>query len=176
MKNHSEIIKKNLIRLLFQIKMDLPQFTMGLNIFPEENMVSFYFDDGLTELTVQEFQREIKLGIMNLYGVAPGAKVMGLKLGNNNYAGGATVAESMKKAYLYADKISKEREEPCIINMSFGIGSEIEGQADIELFLADLVKNNPYLYIATSNGNKALEFQQVECHLHQMLFFQLGQF
>ena len=131
----------------------LPQFTMGLNIFPEDNMISFYFDDGSHGTHCAGISAGNRIGDNELYGVAPGAKVIGLKLGNNNYAGGATVAESMKKAYLYADKISKEREEPCIINMSFGIGSEIEGQADIEVFLEDLVKNNPYLYIATSNGN-----------------------
>lgn len=131
----------------------LPQFTMALNIFPEENIVSFYFDDGSHGTHCAGISAGNRIGDNELYGVAPGAKVMGLKLGNNNYAGGATVAESMKKAYLYADKISKEREEPCIINMSFGIDSEIEGQADIEKFLDELVKNNPYLYIATSNGN-----------------------
>ncbi len=42
---------------------------------------------------------------------------MGFKLGNNNYAGGATISGSMKQAFLYADKISKERKEPCIINL-----------------------------------------------------------
>ncbi len=44
----------------------------------------------------------------------------------------------MKKAYLYADKISKEAEVPVVINMSFGIGSEIEGHADMEKFLENL--------------------------------------
>ncbi len=51
-------------------------------------------------------------------------------------------------------KFQKKEKEPCIINMSFGIGAEIEGQSDIELFLKDLVDKNPYLYIATSNGNE----------------------
>ncbi len=74
-------------------------------------------------------------------------------MGNNNYTGGATATESMKLAYLYADKISKERKEPCIVTMSFGIGSELEGRADMELFLDDLLKNNPYLYVCVSNGN-----------------------
>ena len=38
--------------------------------------------------------------------------------------------------------------------MSFGIGSELEGRADMELFLADLLKNNPFLYVCVSNGNE----------------------
>ena len=60
----------------------------------------------------------------------------------------------MKKAFLYADKISKESKKYCVINMSFGVGSEYEGHAAMESFIDDLVKNNPYLYISLSNGNE----------------------
>ena len=91
-------------------------------------------------------------------GVAPGAKVIALKLGNNLFTGGATVTGSMKKAYLYADKISKERKEPCIVNMSFGIGAEIEGQAEMENLITKLMKDNPYLYICVANGNEDPEY------------------
>ena len=86
-------------------------------------------------------------------GVAPGAKIISLKIGNNNFAGGATVTGSMKNAFLYADKVSKEKKEPCVLNMSFGIGSEIEGQSTMELFLDTLLADNPYLYVCISNGN-----------------------
>ncbi len=138
----------------FTTKEGLPSFTLALNIFPKENLVRFFFDDGSHGTHCAGIATGYKIGEAMLNGVAPGAKLMGLKLGNNNFAGGATVTESMKKAYLYADKISKEREEPCIINMSFGIGCEIEAKADIEKFLDKLVANNPYLYISTSNGNE----------------------
>ncbi len=132
----------------------LTYFTIALNIFPDEKKVVLFFDDGSHGTHCAGIAAGYSIGETSLNGVAPGAYLMGLKLGNNTLSGGATVTESMKKAYLYADKISKEREEPCIINMSFGIGSEIEGHADFEIFLADLVKDNPYLYIATSNGNE----------------------
>jgi tripeptidyl-peptidase-2 len=131
----------------------LPRFTMGLNIFPEEKHVSFFFDDGSHGTHCSGITAGYKIGEERLNGVAPGANLIGLKIGNNNYPGGATVTESMKKAYLYVDKISTERKEPCIVTMSFGIGSEIEGQADMEKFLEDLTSKNPYLYICTSNGN-----------------------
>ncbi len=61
-------------------------------------------------LIVQVYHAGNKISDKEFYGIAPGANVIGLKLGNNNYSGGATVAESMKKAYLYADQVSKERE------------------------------------------------------------------
>ena len=131
----------------------LPPFTMALNIFPEEKKVSLFFDDGSHGTHCCGIAAGYNIGGSTLNGVAPGANVIGLKIGHNNFPGGATVTESMKKAYLYADKISKERKEPCIVSMSFGIGSEIEGRSDMEMFLAELLKTNPYLYVSTSNGN-----------------------
>lgn len=132
----------------------LANFLFGLNIFPDEKRISLHFDDGAHGTHCAGIAAGNNIGGVGFHGVAPGAYVMSFKLGNNNFSGGATVTESMKKAYLYADKVSKERKEPCIINMSFGIGSEIEGHGDMELFLDELVKNNPYLYICTSNGNE----------------------
>jgi tripeptidyl-peptidase-2 len=141
---------------------DLPPLTMGLNVFPDEKsddpasagIVAFHFDDGSHGTHVAGIAGGNKIGGIDFNGIAPGAKMMSLKLGNNLYAGGATVTESMKKAYLYADKISKETSTPCIINMSFGIGSEIEGQAEMEAFLENLTKENPYLYICLGSGNE----------------------
>ena len=132
----------------------LPPLTMGLNVLPDEKIVSFHFDDGSHGTHVAGIAGGNHIGGIDLSGIAPGAKMMSLKLGNNLYSGGATVTESMKKAYLYADKISKEVKVPCIINMSFGIGSEIEGYAEMEAFLENLTKDNPYLYICLGSGNE----------------------
>jgi subtilisin family serine protease len=131
----------------------LAPLTFGLNFFPEKKMVSLHFDDGAHGTHCAGIAAGYDIGGTGLTGVAPGAYVISCKLGNNIYSGGATVTESMKQAYLYADKLSRELEEPCIINMSFGIGSEIEGRSDMEKFLAELLKNNPYLYVCTSSGN-----------------------
>ena len=132
----------------------LPQLTFAVNIFPERKVVSLHFDDGAHGTHVSGIAAGYHIGNENLNGVAPGAQIISCKLGNNLFSGGATVTESMKKAYLYADKISKERKEPCIVNMSFGIGSEIEGKSEMEEFLNDLLKKNPYLYVCVANGNE----------------------
>lgn len=134
-------------------KKGLAPFTFGLNIFPEEKIVSLHFDDGSHGSHCAGIAAGYNIGGIGMNGVAPGAKVISLKLGNNNYTGGATVTESMKKSYLYADKLSKELGVPCIVSMSYGVGSEIEGRADMEKFLDELLKNNPYLYVSVSNGN-----------------------
>ena len=83
----------------------LPPFPFALNIFPEEKKVVFHFDDGSHGTHCAGIAAGYNIGNAGLNGVAPGAKVIGLKIGNNNFSGGATVTESKKLAYLYADKI-----------------------------------------------------------------------
>ena len=146
--------KENFDSFTIQNQKGLTPLTFALNIFPEEKRISLYFDDGSHGTHCAGIAAGFNIGDSGLNGVAPGAKVIGLKLGNNNYPGGATVTESMKKAYLYADKISKEMKVPCIISMSFGVGSEIEARSEMEKFLSDLLTKNPYLYVSTSNGNE----------------------
>lgn len=146
--------KEDFDSFTIQNQKGLTPLTFALNIFPDEKLISLYFDDGGHGTHCAGIASGYNIGDSGLNGVAPGAKVIGLKLGNNNYPGGATVTESMKKAYLYADKISKEMKVPCIVSMSFGVGSEIEGRSEIEKFLADLLTKNPYLYVSLSNGNE----------------------
>lgn len=145
--------KENQDAFLIPNKKGLSPFTFGLNIFPEDKIVSLHFDDGSHGSHCAGIAAGYDIGGIGMNGVAPGAKVISLKLGNNNYTGGATVTESMKKSYLYVDKLSKELGVPCIVSMSYGVGSEIEGRADIEKFLDDLLRKNPYLYVCVSNGN-----------------------
>ena len=138
----------------FEYPGDLPPLTIGLNVLPEEKIVSFHYDDGSHGTHVAGIAGGNQIGGIDFNGIAPGANMMSMKLGNNLFSGGATVTESMKKAYLYADKVSREAKVPVIINMSFGIGSEIEGQAEIETFIENLTKENPYLYICVGSGNE----------------------
>lgn len=145
--------KENQDAFLIKKQSGLPPFTMGLNIYPEEKFISLHFDDGSHGSHCAGIAAGFNIGNIGLNGVAPGAKVISLKIGHNDFAGGATVTESMKQAYLYADRISKELNVPCVISMSYGVGSEIEGRADMEKFLDKLINENPYLYVCVSNGN-----------------------
>ncbi|MFN3873428.1 MAG: S8 family serine peptidase [Ignavibacterium sp.] len=146
--------KENFDAFTIERTKGLAPFTMALNIFPEENKVVFFFDDGSHGTHCAGIASGYNIGEVGINGVAPGTNIIALKIGHNNFPGGATVNESMKKAYLYADKISRERKEPCIISMSYGIGSEIENRSEMENFLAKLLKDNPYLYVSVSNGNE----------------------
>lgn len=146
--------KENFDSFTIMREKGLAPFTMALNILPEENKVSFFFDDGSHGTHCAGIAAGYNIGEVGINGVAPGANIIALKIGHNNFPGGATVNESMMKAYLYADKMSREKKEPCIVSMSYGVGSEIENNSEMEKFLAKLLKENPYLYVSVSNGNE----------------------
>ena len=132
----------------------LDQLHMGLNVFPERMVVNFHFDDGGHGSHCAGIAAGSKIGGVEFNGVAPGAQVISCKLGNNNFSGGATVTGSMKQCFIFADSVSRATEKPCVVNMSFGIGSEIEEHSEMEKYINDLVDENPYLYLCLSNGNE----------------------
>lgn len=133
---------------------DEPQYTIGLNVFPGEKKVTFHYDAVAHGSHCAGIATGNKIGNDEFYGVAPGANLGSLKIGSSIYSGGSTTIGSMKAAYDYADKLTKELDMPVIINMSYGIGSEIHAQSDMEEYLDNLVSANPYLYISLSAGNE----------------------
>jgi len=140
----------------FTIKTDFdePAYTMGLNIFPESSKVVFHYDAVAHGTHCSGIATGNKIDGGDFSGVAPGAFLGSLKIGSSNYSGGSTTPGSMKAAYDYADKLSRELDMPVIINMSYGIGSEIEGMSEMEEYLQKIVSANPYLYISLSAGNE----------------------
>ena len=70
-------------------------------------------------------------GVRGFDGVAPGAQLLGLKIANSAQ-GGITTTGSMIRAMDYAIRFAEARRLPLVLNMSFGVGNEIEGQARID--------------------------------------------
>ncbi|WP_290663917.1 S8 family serine peptidase, partial [Ignavibacterium sp.] len=68
----------------------LTPLTMALNIFPEENKVVFFFDDGSHGTHCAGIAAGYNIGEAGINGVAPGANIIALKIGHNNFPGGAT--------------------------------------------------------------------------------------
>lgn len=87
-------------------------------------------------------------------GIAPGAQILSLKIGNSTLAGGASVTGSMKRALEFAARWGREHGVPVVANMSYGIGSAHEGQNDIERFLERFAVENPHMLVVLSNGNE----------------------
>ena len=87
-------------------------------------------------------------------GIAPGAYIASLKLGNNQLSGGSTTTESMKKAYLYGIDFMKEAGfKYAVFSMSYGIDSETPSKSEADEFLEDFAYSNPNVIISKSMGN-----------------------
>jgi len=130
--------------------------TFALNIRPEDRVVSFHYADHPHGTHVAGIAAGYRIYDQeHLNGIAPGAKIISLKIGNCTYSGGATTTGSMRKAFEYGiDYAQSHRDTPVIFNLSYGIGSEIEGQSEIEAFLNDLLEENENVVICVSAGNE----------------------
>lgn len=131
-------------------------FTQTVDVVPdrETQRVELHFDDGGHGTHVAGIAAGFEIqGKPGFHGIAPGAEVISLKLGDNTLAGGATRPESMKRAMEYAAKWAEDHQVPVVMNISYGIGSAIEGDAAIDHFLDDLLERTPLLSCATSAGN-----------------------
>ena len=129
--------------------------TFAINIFPQENRINFHYDGSSHGTHVAGIAAGYKLnGQEGLNGIAPGAKIISLKIGDCTLAGGATTTGSMLKAYEYGIDFAKSYDGPVVFNMSFGIGSEIEGYASMEFSLDQLLLENEKVLFCVSAGNE----------------------
>ncbi|MGB0592169.1 MAG: S8 family serine peptidase [Myxococcota bacterium] len=135
---------------------DQTPIAFSVTIMPDsDRRVELHFDDGGhgTHCAGIAAGYEIQ-GKPGFDGIAPGAWVMSLKIGNNALAGGATTPGSMKRAMDYAARWSREHNVPVVMNVSYGIGSEIEGYAGIDGELDELLAQNPQLVASVAAGNE----------------------
>jgi len=127
---------------------------IAMQIEPKRSEVSLHFPDGSHGTHVAGIAAGFRLfGRDGFNGIAPGAEVMSLKIGDNTLSGGSTTTESMKKALEFAGAWSQGHMIPVVVNMSYGIGSEKEGDSDIDRITDQLVRKYPLLAVATSAGN-----------------------
>jgi subtilisin family serine protease len=137
------------------IQYDKNLATFGLNIFYDEQRVNFHFDGSSHGTHVAGISAGYKINGQDGYnGIAPGAKIISLKIGDGRLSGGATTTGSMLEAYEYGANFAKTYDGPVVFNMSFGVGSEIEGHSDIAYLLEDMLDENPELIFCTSAGNE----------------------
>lgn len=127
--------------------------TGAVNIFPNEKRINLYFADGGHGTHVAGIAGGHRIdGQTGFNGVAPGAEMIALKFADNT-RDGVTVSGSMKRAYEYVIKVAQERGKPVIANMSFGIGSELEGRSVMDMWLDSLLDAHPEVTVCISAGN-----------------------
>lgn len=116
-------------------------------------MISIYFDDGSHGTHVAGIASGFNIdNEPGFNGVAPGAQDIAIKFADNN-AGGVTVSGSMQRAFEYAAAMADSQSKPVVVNMSFGIGNELEGQAVMDKWLDSLLSATPNLTVCVAAGN-----------------------
>jgi subtilisin family serine protease len=91
-------------------------------------------------------------GVTGFDGVAPGAQLLGLKIARGAQ-GGITTTGSILRAVDYAIRFAAARRLPLVINLSFGVGNEIEGEARIDHLIDSILTVHPDVVCTISAGN-----------------------
>jgi subtilisin family serine protease len=91
-------------------------------------------------------------GVSGFNGVAPGAQLLALKIADNS-RGKISVTGSMWKAMQYAARFASARNMPLVINLSYGVGNELEGSAAIDSLVARFALDHPEVLVVVSAGN-----------------------
>lgn len=129
--------------------------TMALNIYPEEQRVCFHFDDGAHGSHVAGIAAGYRLNGQEGYnGIAPGARVISLKIGNNTLSGGASTTDSFRRALEYGIEYAEEHDVPVIFNLSYGVGSDPVARNDADRVLEEIIAGSEgQVLLLTSMGN-----------------------
>ena len=123
---------------------DADLVTYAVNLWPEERSAALFFDGNGHGTHVAGTAAGYRLNGQEGYnGIAPGAQILALKLGNNSLSGGATTSGSMINAWRYAVERADELDMPLIIQMSYGVGSENEGTSDAARLIDKLLAEAP---------------------------------
>jgi subtilisin family serine protease len=132
-----------------------PVMGFALNLWPDEKKAALYMADGSHGTHVAGIAAGFRIdGKDGFDGIAPGAQILALKIGDNTLSGGATTPGSMVSAWRYAVKKAEELGMPLVIQMSYGVGSEIEGTAEAERLLDSLLEDHPGVVATVSAGNE----------------------
>lgn len=91
-------------------------------------------------------------GVTGFNGVAPGASLLALKIANDA-RGGITTTGSIVRAMNFAIRFAAARRLPLVMNLSFGVGNEVEGAAVIDRVVDSILAANPRVVMTVSAGN-----------------------
>ena len=91
-------------------------------------------------------------GVSGFDGVAPGAQLLALKI-SNRANGSVSGRGSILAAMDYAIRFASRRRQPLVINLSFGVGNEREGEARIDQLIDSVLVEHPALPLVVAAGN-----------------------
>lgn len=131
-------------------------FGVALKVDMDEEKAFFHFDAGGHGTHVAGIAAGHNIGHMEGFdGIAPGAQIISLKIGDERLSGAATTGNSMRRAYEFIDEYARTHpEQPIVATMSYGIGAEEEGASVMEYQINDLIESHNNVYVCLSAGNE----------------------
>ncbi len=129
--------------------------TIAVNLQEEEGrpLLDLFFDNSSHGTHVAGIAAGRNMfGVDGFDGVAPGAQILALKISDNS-RGAISVTGSMVRAMNYAADYAEERNLPLVLNLSFGIGNEIEGSAALDSIVNNFALRYPDVLFVISAGN-----------------------
>ncbi|MDW7681126.1 MAG: S8 family serine peptidase, partial [bacterium] len=136
------------------LRYDRRMMTFAINVLPYEMLVSFHFDDDGHGTHVAGVAAGFEIhGQQGYHGIAPGAQIISLKIGSGIYEGGCTVSGSLHKAVRFIEDYWLRTQQPVVVNLSYGIGSILEGESDADGLINNLLMYNDGVFVCISNGN-----------------------
>ncbi len=129
--------------------------TIAVNLTEDEQgpVLDFVFDNSSHGTHVAGVAAGHNLfGVEGFNGVAPGAQILGVKI-SNNARGGMSVTGSMLRGMNYAADYAQRRNLPLVLNLSFGVGNELEGAAGIDSLVNEFALKHPNVLFVISAGN-----------------------
>jgi tripeptidyl-peptidase II len=91
-------------------------------------------------------------GVSGFDGVAPGAQLLGLKI-SNRANGSVSTSGAILSGMDYAIRYAAARRMPLVINLSFGVGNEREGEARIDQLVDSVLVAHPEVVLTVAAGN-----------------------
>ncbi|HWB42313.1 MAG TPA: S8 family serine peptidase, partial [Gemmatimonadales bacterium] len=91
-------------------------------------------------------------GVSGFDGVAPGAQLLGLKI-SDRANGSVSTSGAILAAMDYAIRFAGARRLPLVLNLSFGVGNEREGDARIDRLVDSVLAAHPEIVLTVAAGN-----------------------
>ncbi len=99
-------------------------------------------------------------GVAGFDGVAPGARLLGLKISDDAH-GPVSTTGAMLRALDYAIHFAHDRSMPLVVNLSFGVGNEVEGTARIDALIDSVLAAHPDVVMTVAAANDGPGFSTI---------------
>ncbi len=159
------------------LKYDARPLNFALHLDTYGMKVTFHFDDEGHGTHVAGIAAGYRIyGQEDFNGIAPGAQIISLKIGNGNNPGGSTTTSSVIRAVEFIENYLQSHDEPIVINLSYGIGTIAPWESDLSNLFHQLILDHTNVFVCVSNGNDGPGIATTGCPADDPFVFSVGAF